>query len=94
MDGDACSVSFAEQDIGFGRTKKDLDIVIIVKVLTKEFSERFWQFIKDCQCRINTKAWLDLREKKGIDSTDIKKHRNDILRIVSSMVLEECSLPE
>ena len=39
------------------------------------------------------KAWLDLREKKDVDSSDIKKHRNDIIRIVSDMVLQKCILP-
>ncbi|MCD8300934.1 MAG: hypothetical protein LUC41_07180, partial [Clostridiales bacterium] len=40
------------------------------------------------------KAWLDLTKKKEqgihVDSKDIKKHRNDILRIVSELVLEPC----
>ena len=40
------------------------------------------------------KAWLDLREKKDVDSSDIKKHRNDIIRIVSDMVLQKCILPD
>lgn len=44
------------------------------------------------------KAWLDLREKiqQGIhvDSRDLKKHRNDVIRIASEMVLERCELPE
>ena len=29
-----------------------------------------------------------------VDSRDIKKHRNDILRMVSEMVLEKCSLSD
>lgn len=40
------------------------------------------------------KAWRDLREKKDVDSSDIKKHRNDIIRIVSDMVLQKCILPD
>ncbi len=44
------------------------------------------------------RAWLDLNQKLGqgehVDSRDIKKHRNDILRIVSEMPLEFCELPE
>ena len=44
------------------------------------------------------KAWLDLSQKQNngihVDSRDIKKHRNDILRITSEMVLERCSLPD
>lgn len=92
--GAACSVSFEEQDINFGRTTKDLDIVLIVEAQTKEFGERFWKFIKDGKYRIRAKsngepqfyrfdkpewiipfkakAWLDLREKKDVDSSDIK----------------------
>ena len=175
--GAACS----EQDINFGRTTKDLDIVLIVEAQTKEFGERFWKFIKDGKYRIRAKsngepqfyrfdkpederfpkmielfsrtnyllqeengltpihiddsvsslsaillndayyqalmdgrenmrgisvlkpewiipfkakAWLDLREKKDVDSSDIKKHRNDIIRIVSDMVLQKCILPD
>lgn len=41
---------------------------------------------------------LDLNEKMEqgmqIDSRDIKKHRNDILRMVSEIVLEKCSLSD
>lgn len=179
--GAACSVSFEEQDINFGRTTKDLDIVLIVEAQTKEFGERFWKFIKDAKYRIRAKsngepqfyrfdkpederfpkmielfsrtnyllqeengltpihiddsvsslsaillndayyqalmdgreimrgisvlkpewiipfkakAWLDLREKKDVDSSDVKKHRNDIIRIVSDMVLQKCILPD
>lgn len=54
--GAACSVSFEEQDINFGRTTKDLDIVLIVEAQTKEFGERFWQFIKDGKYRIRAKS--------------------------------------
>lgn len=38
------------------------------------------------------KAWLDLRGKTGTDSSDIKKHRNDVIRLVSEMVLEPVTL--
>ena len=179
--GAACSISFEEQEINFGRTTKDLDVVLIVEAQTKEFGERFWQFIKDGKYRIRSKsngnpqfyrfdkpedpefpkmielfsrtsyilkeetgltpihiddnisslsaillneayynallegreivmgisllkpewiipfkakAWLDLSAKPGVISSDIKKHRNDIIRIVSEMVLEECVLSD
>ena len=179
--GAACSVSFEEQDINFGRTTKDLDIVLIVEAQTKEFGERFWKFIKDGKYRIRAKsngepqfyrfdkpederfpkmielfsrtnyllqeengltpihiddsvsslsaillndayyqalmdgreimrgisvlkpewiipfkakAWLDLREKKRCGFIGYKKHRNDIIRIVSDMVLQKCILPD
>lgn len=179
--GAACSVSFEKQDINFGRTTKDLDIVLIVEAQTKEFGKRFWKFIKDGKYRIRAKsngepqfyrfdkpederfpkmielfsrtnyllqeengltpihiddsvsslsaillndayyqalmdgreimrgisvlkpewiipfkakAWLDLREKKDVDSSDIKKHRNDIIRIISDMFLQKCILPD
>lgn len=42
------------------------------------------------------KAWLDLngRSERGehVDSRNIKKHRNDIIRIVAELVLEPCEL--
>lgn len=40
------------------------------------------------------KAWLELRDKTGTDSADIKKHRNDIIRLVSELVLKPVSLPD
>lgn len=44
------------------------------------------------------KAWFDLNEKlsqgRHVDSRDIKKHRNDIIRIAAELVLEPCRLPE
>ena len=45
--GAACSISFEEQELDFGRTTKDLDMVLIVEAQTKEFGDRFWQFITD-----------------------------------------------
>ena len=43
------------------------------------------------------KAWLDLnaRSRRGehVDSRDLKKHRNDIIRIAAELVLERCELP-
>ena len=37
-------------------------------------------------CYLKTKAWLDLTERKeageaNVDSTDIKKHKNDVYRL-------------
>lgn len=179
--GAACSLSFEEQDINFGRITKDLDIVLTVEAQTKEFGERFWQFIKDGRYKnraksngkpqfyrfdkpeddrfpkmielfsrtdyllkeedgltpvhiddsvsslsaillneayyqalldgreiimgisvlkpewiisFKAKAWLDLRGKTDMDSSNAKKHRNDIIRIASEIVLQKCSLPE
>ena len=40
------------------------------------------------------KAWLDLSARPDVVSSDIKKHRNDIIRIVSEMVLEKCVLSD
>ena len=40
------------------------------------------------------KAWLDLRDKQDATSADVKKHRNDIIRIVSELPLKKCTLPE
>ena len=44
------------------------------------------------------KAWLDLNERsqhgEHIDSRNLKKHRNDIIRIAAELVLERCELPK
>ena len=43
------------------------------------------------------KAWLDLngRRKCGehVDSQDLKKHKNDIIRIAAEFLLDRCELP-
>lgn len=179
--GAACSVSFEEQQISFGRTTKDLDVVLIVEAQTREFGEQFWRFIKDGKYQnrakstgepqyyrfdkpederfpkmielfsrtphllqeengltpihiddavsslsaillddayyqallrgrevimgisvlkpewiipFKAKAWLDLQKKQAAGSSDIRKHRNDIIRIASEMVLEHCPLSD
>lgn len=47
---------------------------------------------------LKAKAWVDLNGKIAqgvhVDSRDIKKHRNDIIRMASEMVLEKCSLSD
>lgn len=44
------------------------------------------------------KAWLDLNERnrrgEHVDSRNLKKHRNDIIRMAAELVLERCELPE
>ena len=44
------------------------------------------------------KAWLDLNERNRhgahVDSRDLKKHRNDIIRMTAELVLERCELPD
>lgn len=44
------------------------------------------------------KAWLDLseRDRRGehVDSRNLKKHRNDIIRMASELLLERCELPD
>jgi len=182
--GAACDISFGQNDVGF-RATRDLDVVLIVEALTKEFGEMFWKFIQDGKYQnraksngqpqfyrfekpkeagfptmielfsrsewvlestshlvpvhiddtvsslsaillddayyevllkgreviegisvlkpawlvpFKAKAWLDLSQKKErgehIDSRDIKKHKNDILRITSELILEPCVLPD
>jgi hypothetical protein len=179
--GTACTVSFEQQNESFGRTTKDLDMVLIVEALTKEFGDKFWKFIHDGGYRnrlksnrkpqfyrfdkpnnpsfpemieifsrtdsilaenstvvpihiddslsslsaillndayyrllmdgrnvinglsvlspvwlipFKAKAWLDLKQHGNADSKDIKKHKNDIIRLASGIVLEKCVLPE
>lgn len=182
--GAACDISFRENEVDF-RATRDLDIVLIVEAQTKEFGQKFWEFIEKGKyvnraksngkpqfyrfdkpqeagypsmielfarsswildesailtpvhiddtvsslsaillddayyeallagrnvidgvsvlkptwlIPFKAKAWLDLnrRAEQGehIDSRDIRKHRNDILRMVSELVLEPCELPE
>jgi hypothetical protein len=42
------------------------------------------------------KAWLDLNHKmeqgEHVDSRDIKKHRNDIIRLCAEISLEPCTI--
>ena len=182
--GTACDISFSGVTDDF-RATYDLDMVLIVEALSKEFGQQFWKFIQDgaylhrakstgqpqfyrfdkpenpafprmielfarTEWQIEdaalvplhmddavsslsailldkdyyeallagrgvidgisilkptylipfkAKAWLDLKVKKengqNVDSRDIRKHKNDILRITGSMVLEEqVVLPE
>jgi len=42
---------------------------------------------------LQSEGVLDLREKTGTDSTNIKKHRNDVIRLASELVLEPVTLP-
>jgi hypothetical protein len=182
--GAACDISFGDSNVDF-RATRDLDVVLIVEAQTKEFGQRFWDFIKEGKYRncakssgkpqlyrfdkpeeqgypsmielfsrsswmidqnavltpihiddsvsslsaillndayyelllaggevidgisilkpswlipFKAKAWLDLNEKlehgQHVDSRDIKKHRNDIIRISSELVLESCELSD
>lgn len=183
--GAACDILFAS-NVGQFRATRDLDMVLIVEALTKEFGDRFWEFIEAGKYRnkatnignpqfyrfdkpendsypkmielfartdfklkemngltpiyidnevsslsaillnedyysillsgkvvvhelsvlrpeylllFKAKAFLDLSERKSkgehVDSRDIKKHKNDILRIAMEFVLEKTDmLPE
>ena len=44
--GAACDISFENNDADF-RATKDLDVVLIVEALTRDFGTRFWGFIRD-----------------------------------------------
>lgn len=183
--GAACDILFASNEGQF-RATRDLDIVLIVEILTPEFGEKLWEFIELGQYRnkatsigmsqfyrfdkpekedypkmielfartdfelkemngltpihiddevsslsailldddyykallegkvvinelsvlrpeylilFKAKAYLDLRARKengeNVDLRDIKKHKNDILRIISEFMLEKINmLPE
>lgn len=43
--GAACDIAFEEREQVFRKTR-DLDIVLIIEVLTPEFGDRLWEFIK------------------------------------------------
>jgi hypothetical protein len=182
--GAACDISFGSNNAEF-RATRDLDVVLIAESLTREFGQRFWEFIRDggYQNRAKSsgasqfyrfdkptqegfpamielfarteyiledgaeltpihiddsisslsaillndsyydallrgrdvidgfsilrhswlipfkaKAWLDLNERnrrgEHVDSRNLKKHRNDIIRMAAELVLERCELPE
>lgn len=182
--GAACDFSFGSNNAEF-RATRDLDVVLIAEALTREFGQRFWEFIRDggYQNRAKSsgasqfyrfdkptqegfpamielfarteyiledgaeltpihiddsisslsaillndsyydallrgrdvidgfsilrhswlipfkaKAWLDLNERnrrgEHVDSRNLKKHRNDIIRMAAELVLERCELPE
>lgn len=180
--GAACDILFDNSNASF-RVTRDLDMVLIVEALSKEFGEAFWRFVKEGGYRnkskttgesqfyrfsaptnqgfpkmielfartdwmgnkqsvltpihidesvsslsaillneayysaliegktivdglsvlrpswlilFKAKAWLDLKDRidmgEPIDSNDIKKHRNDIIRIAAEMILDECKV--
>lgn len=182
--GTACDISFGGNGAAF-RATKDLDVVLIVEALTKEFGQRFWDFIQDggyqyrakasgspqfyrfdkpqrdgfpqmielfartdyilessadltpihiddsvsslsaillndayyqtlLQGRVvvdgisilkhswlipfKAKAWLDLKDRsmrgEHVDSRNLKKHRNDIIRMAAELMLERCELQD
>ena len=182
--GAACDISFGSNNAEF-RATRDLDVVLIAEALTREFGQRFWEFIRDGGYQNRAKssgasqfyrfdkptqegfpamielfarteyiledgaeltpihiddsisslsaillndsyydallrgrdvidgfsilrhswlipfkarAWLDLNERnrrgEHVDSRNLKKHRNDIIRMAAELVLERCELPE
>ena len=85
--GAACSVSFEEQEINFGRTTKDLDIVLIVEARTKEFGrfdkpedERFPKMIE-----LFSRTNYMLQEENGL--TPI--HIDDSVSSLSAILLND-----
>lgn len=48
--GAACDIAFEEREQVFRKTR-DLDMVLIIEVLTPEFGDRLWEFIKGGQYR-------------------------------------------
>ena len=182
--GAACDISFYSNSADF-RATKDLDMVLVIEAQTKEFGQKFWEFIEKGKYKnrsgsngipqfyrfdkpeeigypamielfsranwkmdmetiltpihidnsvsslsailldndyyelllkerniingitvlnptglivFKAKAWLDLNQKieqgEHVDSRNIKKHRNDILRIAAEIPLNFCELPE
>ena len=180
--GAACDIIFDDSNASF-RVTRDLDMVLIIEALSKEFGEAFWRFVREGGYRnkarstgepqfyrfsspsnqgfpkmielfsrtewaddeetvltpihiddsvsslsaillneayykallegkavvnglsvlrpswlilFKAKAWLDLKDRydmgEHVDPNDIKKHRNDIVRITAEMVLDECKV--
>ena len=48
--GAACDILFEEREATFRKTR-DLDMVIIIKMLTSEFGKRFWDFVNSGKYR-------------------------------------------
>lgn len=44
--GAACDISFENNNADF-RATRDLDVVLIVEAITREFGKRFWEFVRD-----------------------------------------------
>lgn len=44
--GTACDLLMSEQSIEF-RVTKDIDLVLIVEALDKEFGEKLWEYVKE-----------------------------------------------
>jgi hypothetical protein len=44
--GSACEILFSNIDVDF-RATRDLDVVLIIEALSKDFITKFWEFIKD-----------------------------------------------
>lgn len=64
--GAACAINCEEAGIPFRKTE-DLDVVLIIEDLTKEFAGDLWQYIKDAKYRI--------RNKKDSHEGDFILHR-------------------
>lgn len=71
------------------------DVLLSGRVVVQELSVLRPEYL----LLFKAKAYLDLSERKekgeNVDSRDIKKHKNDILRIVTEFILEEINdLPD
>lgn len=80
--GAACDLIFEEQGNAF-RATKDLDLVLSYIYLIP----------------FKAKAWMELRERKAqgnhVDEKDIRKHKNDVLRLATLLTgTEHCELSE
>ncbi|MCD7948962.1 MAG: hypothetical protein LUG12_01700 [Erysipelotrichaceae bacterium] len=49
--GAACEMLMSQKNLSF-RATKDIDMVLIVESLTKDFGETFWDFIKKSRLSI------------------------------------------
>ncbi|MGO5334207.1 hypothetical protein ACTQZM_06870 [Enterococcus cecorum] len=58
--GTACELLMSEEELDF-RATKDIDVVLIVENLTKEFGTQFWEYIKEANYQHNNKSTGDLQ---------------------------------
>lgn len=87
--GAACDIVFASNDTSF-RATRDLDMVLIVEALTREFGEKFWEFIQDGKYRNKATnrenhTFIDSLEKDPFDENSLKNYglkNEDVIEVL------------
>ena len=94
--GTACDLLFDAAGLDF-RATRDIDIVLCVEVVDAEFARAFHTFLDAGGYQARAVLDLTARSEEGanIDRKDIKKHRNDVFRLVQLVPQDaRVALPE